>query len=182
MYVFKLLLLILDLLYALRSHFKHDSPHNQDVSPPSHFLPPSLPPLHYLVQLCSTVLSKFSWGSILHHLAKRCSAVVTWWSINVICCSCQSLIQKGGVVHVLAAREFREGKSWIIYAFCFTALSEALLILSCLFFSLLWQHLVISSQCVFDKERGRERECFPGRHTILPNVGYTNYSLSRSNP
>lgn len=118
----------------------------------------SLPlPLRYLVQPCSTVLSKCSWGSILHHLAKRCDAVVTWWSTNGICRSCQSLIQKGDVVHVLDAREFREGKSWIIYAFCFTALSEALLILSCLFFSLLWQHLVISSQCL---REGKGNEVF----------------------
>lgn len=50
---FKQLLLIVDLLYALRSHFKHGSPHNQDVSPPSHFLPPSPPLPSSAVQHCS---------------------------------------------------------------------------------------------------------------------------------
>ena len=109
-------------------------------------LSPSLPPLPSpAVQPCSL---EVLWREYPASWCQGCSALATRWSVRARCRSCQSLIQKGGVVHVLAAGELREGKSWIIYAFCFTALSEALLILSCLFFSLLWQHLVISSQRV----------------------------------
>lgn len=55
--------------------------------------------------------------------------------------------------------------------------TPALLILSCLFFSLLWQHLVIS-RCLREGKYKRRKECFPGRHSILPKVGYRNYGLA----
>lgn len=55
--------------------------------------------------------------------------------------------------------------------------TPTLLILSCLFFSLLWQHLVIS-QCLREGKCKRRKECFPGRHSILPKVGYRNYGLA----
>lgn len=114
-------------------------------------LPPSPPLPSSAVQLCShKVLLRESPASSRQALL-RCR---TGWSISAIRRSCQRLVQKGGGVHVLAAREFREGKSWIIYAFCFPALSEALLILSCLFFSLLWQHLVISSPACLWEGKG----------------------------
>lgn len=127
--------------------FEHGSPCNKGVSPP---LAPSL--LSATVGPCSSVLPRLSGGTLARAVPSDAllgNAPQRPWLRAV-----PGLRREGGAVRVWLQESSAAGESRIIYAFCFTALSEALLILSCLFFSLLWQRLVIS-QCVRER-RGRE--------------------------